>query len=180
MEPITRKEQIYEAILSGDTDNLPKPLTREEAYLEAIALNGGGGGGGSDSYPALSNKPKINGVTLIGNKSSAELGLQPTLTFDDEPTENSNRPVKSGGIYSALSEKVDKVEGKDLSTNDFTDALKNKLNGIEEGAEVNVIESISVNGVTQTITEKAINLDVASNLITEEQWTALGTLWATE
>lgn len=179
MEPITRKEQIYEAILSGDTDNLPEPLTREEAYLEAIAKNGGGGGG-SDNYNALSNKPEINGVTLTGNKSASDLGLQPTLTFDDEPTENSNRPVKSGGIYSALSDKVDKVTGKDLSTNDFTDTLKTKLDGIEAGAEVNVIESISVNGVAQTVTGKAVDLDVASNLITEEQWATLGALWATE
>ena len=34
--------------------------------------------------------------------------------------------------------KVDKVEGKGLSTNDYTNADKNKLSGIEEGAEVNV------------------------------------------
>ena len=30
--------------------------------------------------------------------------------------------------------KVDKVAGKDLSENDFTDALKSKLDGIEAGA----------------------------------------------
>ena len=34
--------------------------------------------------------------------------------------------------------KVDKVEGKGLSTNDYTNVDKNKLYGIEEGAEVNV------------------------------------------
>ena len=34
--------------------------------------------------------------------------------------------------------KVDKVEGKGLSTNDYTNADKNKLSGIAEGAEVNV------------------------------------------
>ena len=33
--------------------------------------------------------------------------------------------------------KQDKVTGKGLSTNDFTDAYKNKLDGIETGAEVN-------------------------------------------
>lgn len=33
-----------------------------------------------------------------------------------------------------LPKKVDKVEGKGLSTNDFTDELLNKLNGIAEGA----------------------------------------------
>lgn len=42
--------------------------------------------------------------------------------------------------------KVDKVEGKGLSENDFTDALKAKLDGIEEGAQDNVIEGISVDG----------------------------------
>ena len=37
-----------------------------------------------------------------------------------------------------ISGKVDKVYGKGLSTNDFTDDLKNKLDGIAAGAEVNV------------------------------------------
>ena len=37
-----------------------------------------------------------------------------------------------------LSGKVDKVTGKGLSTNDFTNADVTKLNGIESGAEVNV------------------------------------------
>jgi hypothetical protein len=32
------------------------------------------------------------------------------------------------------------------------------------------INSISVNGVAQTVINKAVNLDVASNLITEDQW----------
>ena len=38
------------------------------------------------------------------------------------------------------------------------------------------IDSISVNGVAQTISNKAVNLDVASNLITEEQWTQIQAL----
>jgi hypothetical protein len=38
----------------------------------------------------------------------------------------------------ALTNKVDKVTGKGLSTNDFTDTLKTKLDGIAAGAEVNV------------------------------------------
>lgn len=37
-----------------------------------------------------------------------------------------------------ISGKVDKVDGKGLSTNDYTDTDKNKLDGIESGAEVNV------------------------------------------
>lgn len=41
-------------------------------------------------------------------------------------------------IMARLNGKVDKVTGKGLSTNDFTAALLNKLNGIATGAEVNV------------------------------------------
>lgn len=41
-------------------------------------------------------------------------------------------------INTAIANKVDKVAGKDLSTNDYTDEDKAKLNGIAEGAEVNV------------------------------------------
>ena len=40
--------------------------------------------------------------------------------------------------WNTVSDKVDKVTGKGLSTNDFSTALLNKLNGIADGAEVNV------------------------------------------
>lgn len=40
-------------------------------------------------------------------------------------------------IATQIGTKVDKVEGKGLSTNDYTTADKNKLNGIKPGAEVN-------------------------------------------
>lgn len=36
---------------------------------------GGGGGEGTSNYNELSNKPKINNVTLSGNKTAAGLGL---------------------------------------------------------------------------------------------------------
>lgn len=41
-------------------------------------------------------------------------------------------------LQSTLDNKVDKVIGKQLSTEDYTTAEKNKLAGIQEGAEVNV------------------------------------------
>lgn len=60
-----------------------------------------------------------------------------------------------------ISGKVDKVEGKGLSTNDFTDADKEKLDNIEAGAEVNVIETIKVDNVAQTVTDKTVNIDLS-------------------
>lgn len=48
-----------------------------------------------------------------------------------------NRVIKSY-VDTIAANKVDKVTGKGLSTNDFTNTLLTKLNGIESGAEVNV------------------------------------------
>ena len=50
-------------------------------------------------YSVLSNKPKINGHTLIGNQSGEALGLQNALTFDRTPTQDSANPVTSGGVF---------------------------------------------------------------------------------
>lgn len=62
----------------------------------------------------------------------------------------------------ALDNKVDKVSGKGLSTNDYTTAEKNKLNGIATGAQVNVIETVKVNGTALTPTSKAVNIDLSN------------------
>ena len=56
--------------------------------------------------------------------------------------------------------KVDKEEGKGLSENDFTNGYKNKLDGIENGAQVNVIEVVKRNGVALPVTDKAVDVAV--------------------
>lgn len=66
------------------------------------------------------------------------------------------------GLTDTLAGKVDTEEGKGLSANDFTDTLLEKLNGIEAGAEVNVIESISLNSVPLEISGKAVNVPIAT------------------
>ena len=48
-----------------------------------------------------------------------------------------------------VAKKVDKVSGKGLSTNDFTTTEKQKLAGIEAGAQVNTVTS--VNGKTGAV-----------------------------
>ena len=42
---------------------------------QAILANKSGGGSGTNNYNDLEGKPKINNVTLEGNKTSSELGL---------------------------------------------------------------------------------------------------------
>ena len=49
------------------------------------AHSSGGGGGGTSDYSQLSNKPSINGVSLIGNKTSADLNISSGgITFEDK------------------------------------------------------------------------------------------------
>ena len=66
------------------------------------------------------------------------------------------------GLTDALADKVDAEDGKGLSENDFTTTLLDKLNGIEAGAEVNVIESISLNSVPLEISGKVVNIPIAT------------------
>lgn len=57
-------------------------------------------------------------------------------------------------------EYVEQVSGKGLSSNDYTDTEKTKLAGIDSGAEVNVIESITVNGITATVSGKSASVTI--------------------
>lgn len=59
-----------------------------------------------------------------------------------------------------LGAKVDKIDGKGLSSNDYTSTEKTKLAGIAAQAQVNVLEGIQKNGQTVTITNKIANISV--------------------
>lgn len=60
---------------------------------------------------------------------------------------------------------VSKENGKGLSTNDYTTNEKNKLAAIEAGAQVNVIESITINGTTATISDKNASATIQAGAI---------------
>ena len=47
-----------------------------------------GGGTGTSNYNDLSNKPSINGVTLSGNKTSEDLGIE-NIQYSTMPTASS-------------------------------------------------------------------------------------------
>ena len=61
-------------------------------------------------------------------------------------------------LIAEFAKKVDKVEGKGLSTNDYTDADKEKLAALEAGAQKNVIEEIQVDGVKVAPADKVVNI----------------------
>ena len=81
-------------------------------------------------------------------------------------------------LESKIKNKVDKVNGKGLSTNDYTTEEKNKLENIAENAQVNTIESVSVNGVALSVNNKSVNISVptgalsSKDKVTEEDLTS--------
>ena len=69
--------------------------------------------------------------------------------------------------------KVDKVDGKGLSEADYTNTEKTKLQGVAEGAQVNVLEAVKVNGEALEITEKGVNIDLSEYAKSADYTTAL-------
>jgi hypothetical protein len=71
--------------------------------------------------------------------------------------------VLQGEIEDLQETKVDKVIGKGLSSNDFTDVLKSKLDGIEEGAEVNTVTSVATRTGDVVLTKSDVGLSNVDN-----------------
>lgn len=69
---------------------------------------------------------------------------------------------KITGLADALAKKVDAEEGKGLSSNDYTADEKAKLEGIEAKAQVNILEVVKLNGSALPITEKAVDIPLAT------------------
>lgn len=70
--------------------------------------------------------------------------------------------AKTADVNAELAKKVDKVEGSRL----MTTAEGTKLAGIAEGAQVNVIEKIKVNGVEQQVGDgKSVNVTVPTGAL---------------
>lgn len=70
---------------------------------------------------------------------------------------------KITGLDTALAGKVNVEEGKDLSTNDFTDELLKKLTDIKTAdIQANILEVVKVNGEALPIAEKTVDIPIAS------------------
>lgn len=68
-----------------------------------------------------------------------------------------NDPNFATTVANQIGTKVDKVNGKGLSTNDYTTAEKNKLSGIETGANKTMVDSALSTTSTNPVQNKVIN-----------------------
>ena len=112
-------------------------------------------------------KDSLGHVVIGSALGKSDVGLGNVVNTGDSatPVENGTDKFTTGGAYTELAKKVDKVTGKDLSTNDYTDADKNKLAGIAAGAEVNqnAFSNVKVGSTTVAADTKTDTLELVGS-----------------
>lgn len=111
----------------------------------------------------LSNKvDKVDGSRLI--TASEATKLESLVLGDSGQVEISGKVNASNveGLDELLATKVDKVTGMGLSTNDYTTNEKNKLAGIEAGANKTVVDTALSNTSTNPVQNKVVNTAIAN------------------
>ena len=104
-----------------------------------------------------------NSATAVTNANNAASNANTAASnfanavVQEEGT-NTDKVISQKVVTDELANKVDKIAGMGLSTNDYTDAEKTKLSGIASGANVNVIEGVQLNGTDLAITNKKVNV----------------------
>jgi hypothetical protein len=122
IEEIKSTLTVNELVYSTDTGELgvKKANGNIEYFMNAVDID-------------ASKQDKLiagDNISIVGNTISASVAWQ--------DVENKPELYNKTEINTILGNKVDKVSGMGLSSNDFTTTEKNKLAGIASGAEVNV------------------------------------------
>lgn len=112
-----------------------------------------------DEYSTLSGEVQANKTAI------ATLNGKDTDAGSVAKTVKDAVDAAQATLQGNIDKKVDKVEGKGLSTNDYTTEEKTKLKGITSGAQVNVIETVKVNGVALTPANKAVYVTVPTGAL---------------
>ena len=119
--------------------------------------------------------------TYVNNKVAGLVDSAPSTldTLNELAAALGDDPNFATTVATQIGEKVDKVAGKGLSTNDYTTAEKTKLSGIASGAEVNV--QSDWNETNTTSDAYILNKPIAQNvtLLTVSEYTAdeIQALW---
>lgn len=132
----------------GSGNGKLSPYFKERAIQLAMKSKSTGGGtessgGGTTNYNDLENKPQIEGVELIGDKTADELGLQPKIAevidegvaFEDSVITPKviAQEVEAENLYT--NNEIDDMfvkqeDGKGLSENDFTDEYRQLIDDL--------------------------------------------------
>ena len=119
----------------GDLLHIPTDLVHDASYVH------------TDNNYTAAEKEKLSGI-----ESGAEANVQSDWTESDG---NSDAYIRNKPEN--LVQDADYVH----TDNNYTTAEKEKIAGIEDGAEVNVIETVKVDDIPLTVTDKTVNIDLS-------------------
>lgn len=133
----------------------PQTLTDEEKS-QARENIGAGTSNFSGNYEDLTNKPNIPSYDNVPTKDYIDEKISNLVNSAPETLDTLGEIASAlqendsliTTLNTAITNKVDKVAGKGLSTNDFTDEEKAKLLSVEDGAEKNVQSNWSEEDIT--------------------------------
>lgn len=140
----TRPDATFDEKIRSLRDSIQLALNELESYAEGQRTKGNAevalriarqalaaATGGAEPSTTI---PLMDGTAAIGTEQNFARGDH------RHPTDTSRASASDlSSLQTTVAGKVDKETGKGLSTNDYTTAEKNKLAGIESGAQVNRI-----------------------------------------
>lgn len=142
-----------------------------------------GGGGGTSDYADLTNKPQINGHTLSGNQTGADLGL---ANSSDIPTVDQTYSATSSNAQSgkAVKQAIDALDKSDSAVSGQYVSAVSETDGIITVSRASLPTIPTVNNGQLTIqqngTNKATftanqNENATANIVTDD-WVATSTV----
>lgn len=149
----------------GEDDN---NLTTETVDLEASSLVVGLPG--ESAYEAFK---KYNPNSELTEEEYAEAPINAANAANEAAKAANDAAGKIGDIDKALAEKVDKEEGKGLSTNDYTDQEKEKLAGLSNYDDTEIRKELSDKVSKKELTEAAAGTLTEAKSYTDTKATEL-------
>ena len=141
-------ELVPTTLLEGGEDE--SNLTTETVDLEASSLVVGLPG--ESAYEAFK---KYNPNSELTEEEYAEAPVDAANAANEAAKAANDAVNKVGNIDKLLAEKVDKEEGKGLSTNDYTDQEKEKLAGLSNYDDTEIRKELSDKASKKELTEAA-------------------------
>lgn len=159
-------ELVPTTLLEGGEDE--SNLTTETVDLEASSLVVGLPG--ESAYEAFK---KYNPNSELTEEEYAEAPINAANAANEAAKAANDAAGKIGDIDKALAEKVDKEEGKGLSTNDYTDQEKEKLAGLSNYDDTEIKQELSDKASKQELTEAAADTLTEAKSYTDTKTTEL-------
>ena len=155
-------ELVPTTLLEGGEDE--SNLTTETVDLEASSLVVGLPG--ESAYEAFK---KYNPNSELTEEEYAEAPINAANAANEAAKAANDAAGKIGDIDKALAEKVDKEEGKGLSTNDYTDQEKEKLAGLSNYDDTEIRKELSDKASKKELTEAAAGTLTAAKSYTDTE-----------